>query len=266
MAIAHAEGTITVLDLSAEVPGPCDPEASVAVFATILTRYRLSECVGDAYSGEWCRSSFARHGIDYLHSEKNKNELYLDFLPQITSRQTQLLDDQRIVAQLTSLERRCGRNADVIDHPQRAGFHDDVSNVVAGSLCLCASTDQLYGLLGWAQGVVSGIYQNPLNAPLEQRSQERNRQWEAERKARKLEPRPINPCTQGAWKDEDAPPCIDADCRRNIQKCTIFISGGGPGVRRCRCQQCGLEWWKDGKAPLVTYAARDGGYIQRPAP
>jgi len=87
-----------------------------------------------------------------------------------------------------------------------------------------------------------------------------------ELQARGLDPQTVNPCNVGVWKQEEAPPCIDADCRKNIPKCTIFIGSGGNGVMRCRCQQCGREWWKDGIAPLVTYAVRDGGYVQRPMP
>jgi hypothetical protein len=132
MAIAHAEGNVAVLDLLAERPAPFSPEQSVAAFAEILKRYRISEVVGDAYSGEWCASSFSRHGINYRHADKNRSELYLDFLPQIMSGQTQLLDDARITKQLCALERRPGRNTDVIDHP--GGGHDDIANSVAGVL------------------------------------------------------------------------------------------------------------------------------------
>jgi hypothetical protein len=46
-----------------------------------------------------------------------------------------LLDNKRLVSQYAQLERRvmpAGR--DVVDHPNRSGHHDDLSNVTAGVL------------------------------------------------------------------------------------------------------------------------------------
>jgi hypothetical protein len=57
----------------------------------------------------------------------------LDFLPLVTSGAVSLLDDQRMIAQLASLERRTAKGGrDSVDH--RPGSHDDVATSVAGVL------------------------------------------------------------------------------------------------------------------------------------
>ncbi len=55
-------------------------------------------------------------------------------LPLINSRGVDLLDNNRLVHQLVSLERCTTRSGkDNIDHPP--GAHDDVANAAAGALC-----------------------------------------------------------------------------------------------------------------------------------
>jgi hypothetical protein len=57
--------------------------------------------------------------------------LYLNLLPHLNSRTIRLLDHQRTVNQIASLERRTARGArDSIDHPRDQ--HDDVANAIAG--------------------------------------------------------------------------------------------------------------------------------------
>src|SRR4029453_17885011 len=69
-------------------------------------------------------------------SEKVKSQLYLDLMPLVNSTACVLLDDERLVRQLISLERRTGRGTgrDIIDHPP--GGHDDVANAAAGALVM----------------------------------------------------------------------------------------------------------------------------------
>jgi hypothetical protein len=64
-------------------------------------------------------------------SQRSKSEQYRDCLPLINSRQLELLDLPRAVAQLCSLERRTARGGrDSIDHAP--GAHDDIANAIAG--------------------------------------------------------------------------------------------------------------------------------------
>ena len=91
----------------------------------------MSKVIGDKYAGEWPRERFREHGVQYEPAAKPKSDLYRDLLPLINSRKIELLDDQRLVTQLSSLERRTARSGrDSIDHPP--GAHDDVGNSVAG--------------------------------------------------------------------------------------------------------------------------------------
>jgi hypothetical protein len=68
-------------------------------------------------------------------AEKSKSELYLDVLPLINSRAVDLLDHERMMLQLVSLERTAVRGGrDKVDHPR--GGHDDIANAAAGALVL----------------------------------------------------------------------------------------------------------------------------------
>lgn len=138
LAIAHKEAETVILDLIREIKPPFSPEAVVAEYADVLKNYRCSTVTGDRYAGEWVREHFTKRGIFYQHSERAKSALYLDLLPLINSRGVDLLDDDRLVRQLVSLERRVGRSTgrDIIDHPP--GAHDDVANAVAGAVTLAA--------------------------------------------------------------------------------------------------------------------------------
>jgi hypothetical protein len=75
--------------------------------------------------------------------------LYTDLLPHINSCRIQLLDNPRLIAQLTALERRSARGGrDTIDHPPNG--HDDIANAVAGLVSintLLPNYDSTYA--GW---------------------------------------------------------------------------------------------------------------------
>jgi hypothetical protein len=88
---------------------------------------------GDRYGGEWPREQFHKRSIFYEPAEKPKSELYRDLLPLINSGAVEILDNERLIAQLVSLERRTARGGkESIDHAP--GAHDDVANAVAGAL------------------------------------------------------------------------------------------------------------------------------------
>ena len=146
LAISHLENGRAILDAVREVRPPFSPEFVVSEFAKLLKQYSISSVVGDRYAGEWPRERFLVHGIEYRCSDKPKSELYRDLLPLINSAQIELLDHQKLIAQLCSLERRSGRGGkDTIDHPPSA--HDDVANCVAGALVLATSRPRQSGLM-----------------------------------------------------------------------------------------------------------------------
>jgi hypothetical protein len=133
LAIGHHErrGDLAVLDAVREVRPPFSPKDCVEEFARLLKSYRVTRVVGDRYAGEWPREQLRKHGILYEVGTKVKSEIYRDALPMINSGRIRLLDHQRLIGQLCSLERRTSRGGrDSIDHPPDA--HDDVANSVCG--------------------------------------------------------------------------------------------------------------------------------------
>jgi ribosomal protein L37AE/L43A len=134
LGIAHGEGERAILDLLREIKSPFSPEEAVREFAQVLKAYHISEITGDRYSAEWVKEAFERHGIRYVPSEKNRSELYLEFLPALTSGQIELLDNERMKQQFAGLQRRTsGAGRDAVDHG--IGGHDDLSNCCAGAVC-----------------------------------------------------------------------------------------------------------------------------------
>lgn len=133
LAIAHRSGDTAILDAIREIRPPFSPEAVVAEFCDLMRRYRVSRVYGDRYGGEWVREAFRKAGVHYSASEKSKTELYRVLVPMVNSGAADLLDDDRLVAQLTQLERRVTRGGgDSIDHPP--GGHDDLANAAAGAI------------------------------------------------------------------------------------------------------------------------------------
>jgi hypothetical protein len=133
LAIAHKVGDTAVLDCLREIKPPFNPESVVSEFCTLLKSYRIAGVISDRYGGEWVASQFRLHGIHLRPSERTKSELFLDALPLINANAVALLDNERMINQLCSLERRTSRSGkDAVDHPP--GSHDDLANAAAGAL------------------------------------------------------------------------------------------------------------------------------------
>ncbi|MDX8537852.1 hypothetical protein RFM23_09480 [Mesorhizobium abyssinicae] len=128
---------LIVLDKLVEVKPPFRPEAVVAQFCEALKSYGCTIVYGDGYAADWVVDAFGRYGITYWRSPLNKSELFLNFLPLLNSRSIQLLDDQKMMAQLVGLQRRVTSGGrEVIDHAPNG--HDDLANAVAGCLAMIA--------------------------------------------------------------------------------------------------------------------------------
>jgi hypothetical protein len=138
LGIAHAELTgEAVLDLVEEKRAPFDPSVVTEEFAEILDAYRITQVVGDRYSGEWVREAFRQNGFAYTPSERNKSAIYLEFLVLTNSGRARIPAIPRLRQQLVGLERRTSRSGrDSVDH--RPGQHDDLANAAAGALVLAA--------------------------------------------------------------------------------------------------------------------------------
>lgn len=138
LAIAHDANGRAVLDAVRERKPPFSPEEVVSEFAALLQSYRVYSVTGDRYAGEWPRERFTVHGIVYQPAELSKSEIYKALLPTLNSARVDLLDNPRLVAQLSALERRTARGGrDSVDH--RPGGHDDVANAAAGALVRAAA-------------------------------------------------------------------------------------------------------------------------------
>jgi hypothetical protein len=150
LAVAHQETAGAMLDCVREVRPPFSPEDVVEEFARLLKSYRVTKVVGDRYAGEWPRERFRTCGIVYDPAAKPKSDIYRDVLPMINSGRVRLLDHQRLISQLCSLERRSSRGGrDSIDHPP--GTHDDLCNAACGVLVglEAAARDDDYASLRW---------------------------------------------------------------------------------------------------------------------
>jgi Terminase large subunit, T4likevirus-type, N-terminal len=144
LAIAHRDKSgKAVLDCVRERRPPFSPDDVVKEFAMTLYSYAIGKVVGDAYGGEWPRERFRKQNIEYELSDKSRSDLYLELLPIINARRVEILDEQRLVSQLTGLERRTSRSGkDTVDH--RPGGHDDVANAAAGALVAASATGGVF--------------------------------------------------------------------------------------------------------------------------
>jgi hypothetical protein len=133
LAICHqGEGGKVILDVLRERRPPFQPKAVVAEFSETLKAFGIFEVGADRYAGEWVASAFAEQGVTVKASEKTASELYLNLLPLVSNGSVELLDNKRLLSQLTGLERRTRAGGkDLIAH--YPGGHDDLANAVAGA-------------------------------------------------------------------------------------------------------------------------------------
>lgn len=139
LGIAHRDpdDDAAVLDCSFERRAPFNPSEVVAEIKDLLLSYRLAECTGDKYAASWVIEAFARVGITYHHSHRDRSAIYLNAAPLFTTGRARLLDNARLVAQLCGLERRTmSGGRDRVDHGPHG--HDDLANSAAGALVLAA--------------------------------------------------------------------------------------------------------------------------------
>jgi hypothetical protein len=132
-AVAHLENDIAILDCVVEVRSPFNPSEATATIAGTLREFGLRQTIGDAYAAQWVVDAFAREGIDYRHSERNRSEIYLDAMAMFNSGRVRLVDNKRLLVQLANLVRKVSPSGrDRVDHP--AGGFDDLSVSAAGAL------------------------------------------------------------------------------------------------------------------------------------
>jgi hypothetical protein len=107
----------------------------VAEIASLLRQYKCVKVVGDKYGAQWVVEAFAKAAIRYEPSELDRSGIYMNCLPIFTSGRGRLLDNQKLLSQFASLERRTfSTGRDRIDPGPE---HDDLCNSAAIALSLC---------------------------------------------------------------------------------------------------------------------------------
>jgi hypothetical protein len=151
LCIGHRETDVAIVDAVRERPPQFSPADCVAEFAAVLKPYRVTTVQGDRWGGDWPGERFNEHGIRYEAAAKPKSDLYRDLLPALNSRKVDLLDHQKLVTQIVSLERRTARGGkDSIDHPKGDAWHDDLANAVAGLVAMLATQSTFDSSYDWA--------------------------------------------------------------------------------------------------------------------
>ena len=160
LAICHREASgKIVLDVLRERRPPFQPKGVVAEFTEILKAFRIQSVKSDKYAGEWVPEAFREQGIQVNNVDMTASELYLNFLPLIANGTVELLDNKRLLAQLTGLERRARSGGkDLITH--YAGGHDDLANAAAGA-CVSAAARMTVG--GFEVHAPDGLEDDEIN-------------------------------------------------------------------------------------------------------
>jgi len=150
--IGHQErtkdGHIIVIDRLVITGPPFNAERTVAEHGRILNEYRCDKTIGDRYTGSVYQQLFSKF-VQYEFSELSKSELYSAALTFLTSGKVQLLDCDRLINELCSLERRVARGSsrESIDAPH--GMHEDVANAVCGLIATIGDANELSEYFEW---------------------------------------------------------------------------------------------------------------------
>jgi hypothetical protein len=134
LCIGHRNSSkgVIVIDTVRERRPPFSPAEVCREFSQVLKSYRVHKLIGDKFGGGFPPEQFRAFDILFEQSAKAKSDLYIDLLPLVNSQRVELLDNPRLISQLTSLERRTARSGkDSIDHPP--GGHDDLINALCWS-------------------------------------------------------------------------------------------------------------------------------------
>jgi hypothetical protein len=141
LGIAFKQDDIAILACVRETKPPFSPAAVVAEYAQLLKKYGCKEVIGDAWGSQFVEEAFLSQNVRYRQADKNRSELYLEALAAISSRQVSLLDNQKLIQQLVSLDRRTSsKGKDSVDH--RKGQHDDLANSAIGAVIYALSSER----------------------------------------------------------------------------------------------------------------------------
>lgn len=120
LAAKLSDGTIALIGVR-EWKGKHSPAAAIAEMAEWFKGYGITKVTMDRYAGAFPIDEFRKYGIAVEPAPMSKSDFFLALLPLLNSKRVQLLDNDRLIAQLVGLERKC-----------RAGGHDSVDHGPSG--------------------------------------------------------------------------------------------------------------------------------------
>jgi len=106
LAVSHQEDGKCIIDHLYEKALPFNVEVAVGEIVAILKEYKINQVTGDKYAIGFVEQAFRKAGIRYNTSEMEKSQIYLAALPLFSTSRAVLLDNKRLIVQLSSLERR----------------------------------------------------------------------------------------------------------------------------------------------------------------
>jgi hypothetical protein len=154
-----------ILDQVYERRPPFSADDCIMEIAAICKQYSCERVLGDAWAGDLLRQRWTTlTGAAYDVADRSKSQIYLDFLPLVSSARVEMLDDDRAVQQALGLERRVtrGSNRETVDHSPQT--RDDRINAIAGCLVYCSAGshrfEPAFVAVPWSWGSGAGIESN----------------------------------------------------------------------------------------------------------
>jgi len=125
-----------IVDLLKEWQPPFLPTETMNEVSALCHRYNVSTLVGDRWGGDFPRQMLRDRNVNYRISEKTTSDAYRALLPLLNSREVELPQHGKAIAQLASLQRRTSSSGkDRISHP--SGQHDDLAAAIAVAAAHC---------------------------------------------------------------------------------------------------------------------------------
>jgi len=153
------DGNTATLDAIYERRPPFNPTEVVSEVANFFRAYGVSSCTGDRWAQGFVMDAFAKEGISYQNSERDRSTIYIETIPLFTSGRVALLDNARLVGQLAGLERRTGSGREKVDHGPNINSHDDLANVCCGALTIASGGAGFSGWVSYWRGQAAEIVQ-----------------------------------------------------------------------------------------------------------
>jgi hypothetical protein len=120
---------------------PSNPQIVTGEAALVLKAYGCHTTYSDKYAAEFSKVAFRNHGVTMEQILPSKSSMYLgSLLPAVNAGSVSLPNIPTLTKEMRLLQRKVGRNRDVVDHPP--GQHDDLVNTVSACLHMHSSQDK----------------------------------------------------------------------------------------------------------------------------